>query len=120
MDVEAPPVEVLNRLLNERHLWDEDLLKWRTVEKLTENAEVFQYVVNTMAPHPTRDFCEVRSWRTDLPPRGACVLVATSVEHEGAPLLGGVRAVTLASRYLIEPCGAGKSRLTHIARVDLR
>ena len=146
VDVEAPPIEVLNRLLNERHLWDEDLLKWRTLEKLDNNTEVFQYVLNTMAPHPTRDVCEIRTWRTSLPGATAggcggsggrggstagggsgsgggvtCALASTSVQPpHGAGLLGGVPATVLASRYLIEPCGAGKSRLTHIARVDIR
>ena len=102
-----------------RHLWDVDLLEWRVVEKLDANTEVFQTIVNSMAPHPTRDFIELRSWRTQLP-KGACVLVSTSVEHKGASLLGGVRATILASRYLIEPCGAGKSRLTHVCRIDIR
>ena len=60
-----------------------------------------------------------RSWRTNLL-KGSCVLISTSVEHEGAVTKGTTRAVTLASRYLIEPCGTGKSRLTHITRVDLR
>jgi len=60
-----------------------------------------------------------RSWRTDLP-KGACVLISTSIDHPRADLLGGLRAVELASRYLIEPCGTGKSRLTHISRVDIR
>lgn len=60
-----------------------------------------------------------RSWRTDLP-KGACVLISTSIDHEGSELLGGIRGVELASRYLIEPCGTGKSRLTHISRVDMR
>lgn len=49
-----------------------------------------------------------------------CTLVSLSVEHEEAPLLGGVRAVVMDSQYLIEPCGSGKSRLTHVCRVDLR
>ena len=48
------------------------------------------------------------------------MLISTSIDHKDADLLGGVRAVELASRYLIEPCGTGKSRLTHISRVDLR
>ena len=43
-----------------RHLWDEDLMNWRVVEKLDKNTEIFQYVVNSMAPHPTRDICELR------------------------------------------------------------
>lgn len=63
-------------------------------------------------------FC-CRTWRTDLP-KGMCTLVSLSVEHEEAPLLGGVRAVVMDSQYLIEPCGSGKSRLTHVCRVDLR
>ena len=49
-----------------------------------------------------------------------CTLVSLSVEHEEAQLMGGVRAVVMDSQYLIEPCGSGKSRLTHICRVDLR
>ena len=60
-----------------------------------------------------------RSWKTGLP-KGACVLISTSVDHDRAEHIGGVRGVELASRYLIEPCGTGKSRLTHISRVDVR
>ncbi|XP_064607724.1 rho GTPase-activating protein 7-like isoform X2 [Liolophura sinensis] len=119
VEVEAPPTEVLNRILSEQYLWDEDLLQWKTVEKINNQTDVFQYVRNSMAPHPTRDYCVLRSWRTDLA-KGACVLVSTSIDHPGAPLLGGVRGVVLASRYLIEPCGSGKSRLTHLSRIDVR
>ena len=61
----------------------------------------------------------VRSWRTDLP-KGTCALVCVSVEHEDCPRVGGVRAVVLESNYLLEPCGSGKSRLTHICRVDFK
>lgn len=61
-----------------------------------------------------------RSWRSDLP-RGACVIVETSVDHALASLLlGGVRGVVLASRYLIEPCGNGRSKIMHLSRVDIK
>lgn len=66
-----------------------------------------------------------RSWRTNLP-KGACVIVETSVDHGSATLLAGssgsnsVRGVVLASRYLIEPCGGGKSKIMHLARVDTK
>ena len=64
-------------------------------------------------------FC-FRSWRNDLP-KGACVVVETSVEHPDAPvMLGGTRGIVLASRYLIEPCGSGKSRIMHLSRVDTK
>ncbi|ELT92701.1 hypothetical protein CAPTEDRAFT_219638 [Capitella teleta] len=117
IDVEAPPVELLNRVLRERHLWDEDLLQWRIVEKLSSDLEIFQYQRAGMAPHPTVDMCELRSWKTDLP-KGACALVSMSVEHPAATPLGGARGLVLASRFLIEPCGAGMSRLTYISRID--
>ena len=60
VELAAPPVDVLERLLRERHLWDDDLIKWRVVQRLDADTEVFQYVVNMMVPHPTRDFCELR------------------------------------------------------------
>ncbi|XP_063807860.1 stAR-related lipid transfer protein 13 isoform X2 [Pseudophryne corroboree] len=119
VEVEAPPSVVLNRILRERHQWDDDFLQAKVVESIDNQTEVYQYVVNSMAPHPSKDFVVLRTWRTDLS-KGMCSLVATSVEHEEAPLIGGVRAAVLDTRYLIEPCGSGKSRLTHICRVDLK
>ncbi|XP_061484405.1 stAR-related lipid transfer protein 13 isoform X1 [Rhineura floridana] len=119
VEVEAPPSVVLNRVLRERHLWDDDFLQWKIIETLDKQTEIYQYVLNSMAPHPPRDFLVLRTWRMDLP-KGMCILVAVSVEHEEAPLMGGVRAVVMDSQYLIEPCGSGKSRLTHICRIDLK
>lgn len=52
-------------------------------------------------------------------PRGACALLLTSVDHDRAPVVG-VRVNVLLSRYLIEPCGSGKSKLTYMCRADLR
>ncbi|TDH14659.1 hypothetical protein EPR50_G00022760 [Perca flavescens] len=119
VEVEAPPSVVLNRVLRERHLWDVDLLQWKVCETLDKQTEVFQYVLNRMPPHPSMDFVVLRSWRTDLP-KGACSLVSVSIEHQDCPPVGGVRAIVLESNYLLEPCGSGKSRLTHICRVDLK
>ncbi|XP_071360886.1 rho GTPase-activating protein 7 isoform X2 [Trachinotus anak] len=118
VEVPASPEEVLTRVLREQGHWDEDLLESRVVETLDERTEVYQYVRNTMAPHPTRDHLVLRTWVTDLP-KGACALVCTSVDHEGVPVVG-VRANVLTSRYFIEPCGANKSRITHISRIDCR
>ncbi|XP_077340246.1 stAR-related lipid transfer protein 13 isoform X4 [Lithobates pipiens] len=119
VELEAPPPVVLNRLLRERHLWDDDFLQGKIIKTVDNQTEVYQFVINSMAPHPSKDFVVFRTWRTDLA-KGMCSLVAMSVEHEDAPLIGGVRAAILDTRYLIEPCGSGKSRLTHICRVDLK
>ncbi|XP_065593074.1 rho GTPase-activating protein 7 isoform X1 [Cyrtonyx montezumae] len=118
IEITATPEEVLNRLLKEQHLWDEDLIDSKVIEPLDSQTDIYQYVQNSMAPHPARDFVILRTWRTNFP-KGACVLLATSVDHDRAPV-AGVRVNVLLSRYLIEPCGSGKSKLTYMCRIDLR
>ncbi|XP_046315210.1 rho GTPase-activating protein 7 isoform X1 [Marmota monax] len=118
IEVPALPEEVLKRLLKEQHLWDVDLLDSKVIEILDSQTEIYQYVQNSMAPHPARDYVVLRTWRTNLP-KGACALLLTSVDHDRAPV-AGVRVNVLLSRYLIEPCGSGKSKLTYMCRADLR
>ncbi|XP_051486244.1 stAR-related lipid transfer protein 8 isoform X2 [Apus apus] len=119
-EVEAPPATVLHRVLRERHLWDEDLLQSKVVEALEKNMEVYHYVTDSMAPHPRRDCVVLRRWCTDLP-RGACLLISISVEHDKLLVEGGgVKAIVLMSQYLIEPSAMGRSKVTHICRADLR
>ncbi|KAJ0033764.1 hypothetical protein NQD34_000871 [Periophthalmus magnuspinnatus] len=118
VEIPATPEEVLTRILREQSHWDEDLLESRVLETLDDKIEVYQYVRNTMAPHPTRDHVIIRTWATDLA-KGACALVCSSVDHEGLPVVG-VRVNVLTSRYFIEPCGSNKSRLTHLSRIDCR
>uniref|UniRef100_A0A182NMJ2 Rho-GAP domain-containing protein n=1 Tax=Anopheles dirus TaxID=7168 RepID=A0A182NMJ2_9DIPT len=115
-EVEAPPMEVKQHIFNERSLWDAYLLKWRTIEQLDQDTDVFQYACG----QPVTEYCVVRQWKNDLP-RGACVIVEVSISHENATsLLGGVNGVVLASRYLIEPCGSGRCKLMHLSRVDMK
>ncbi|KAM4051289.1 rho GTPase-activating protein 7 isoform 2-T2 [Anomaloglossus baeobatrachus] len=118
IEIPAQPEIVLQRLLKEQPMWDEELLDSKIIETLDEQTDIYQYVQNNMAPHPARDFVVLRSWRTNLP-KGACALQATSIEHDQAPLLG-VRVNVLLSKYLIEPCGTGKSKLTYLSRADMR
>ncbi|XP_055304722.1 uncharacterized protein LOC129569659 isoform X4 [Sitodiplosis mosellana] len=116
-DIEATPMEILHFIFKERRQWDTYLMKCRIVEQLDDHSEIFQYATGG---HVITDYCVLRSWRADLP-RGACVIVETSVAHPDAHLLlGGVRGVVLASRYLIEPIGNGKSKIMHLARVDTK
>ncbi|XP_077165316.1 stAR-related lipid transfer protein 8 [Paroedura picta] len=118
-DMEAPPQAVLQRILRERHLWDEDLLQGKVIEALGPNLEVYRYLTDSMGPHPRREFVLLRKWRTDLP-RGVCLLVSLSLDHKKMPLEGGVRGVILTSQYLMEPSVMGCSKVTHICRADLR
>uniref|UniRef100_A0A8C4MNI0 Rho GTPase-activating protein 7 n=1 Tax=Equus asinus TaxID=9793 RepID=A0A8C4MNI0_EQUAS len=118
IEVPAVPEDILKRLLKEQHLWDVDMLDSKVIEILDSQTEIYQYVQNSMAPHPARDYVVLRTWRTNLP-KGACALLLTSVDHDRAPVVG-VRVNVLLSRYLIEPCGSGKSKLTYMCRADLR
>lgn len=118
-EVEAPPGELLNRVLRERRLWDPSLSQSRTVAKLDKKSDVFHCSSVSEVPDVTRDVVLLRSWRTDLP-RGTCLVVEMSIDHPDAPASSGtVRSIVLASRYLIQPCGAGKCRLVHLSRVDI-
>ncbi|XP_044741577.1 stAR-related lipid transfer protein 13 [Chrysoperla carnea] len=121
-EVEAPPSEVLQRILTERTLWDETCISAHVVKRLDAETDVYQYVLDSEGIKPLfhRDFCVIRSWKTQLQ-KSACMIVETSVEHPDAPLsTGAVRGLILASRYLIEPCGSGKSRILYLARMDIK
>uniref|UniRef100_A0A674CLI7 StAR related lipid transfer domain containing 8 n=1 Tax=Salmo trutta TaxID=8032 RepID=A0A674CLI7_SALTR len=98
---------------------DDDLLHSRVIEALEDNTKVYHFVTDSMAPHPRRDFVVLRWWCRDLP-RGLCLLVSSSVDHDNVHLEAGLRAVLLTSQFLIEPSGMGRSRLTHYCRADLR
>lgn len=58
-----------------------------------------------------------RSWQQGGGGGGWCAVAETSVAHASAPT-EGARGVVLASRYLAQPAGKGRSRLVHLARVD--
>lgn len=118
-EIEAPPGELLNRVLRERHLWDTSMVKWRCVVRLDKKSDLFHYTTSSEVPPVSRDVTLLRSWRTDLP-RGACLVAEMSIDHSDTPITPGtVRSIVLASRYLIQPCGAGKCRLVHLSRVDI-
>ncbi|XP_049303081.1 uncharacterized protein LOC105233785 isoform X1 [Bactrocera dorsalis] len=117
-EVEGPPKEVLDYIIKQRASWDSNLLESQTVKKLDATTEIFQYAIDGQF---TTDFCVLRSWQTTDLPRGACVIVETSIDHAKAkPMFGAIRGVVLASRYLIEPCGSGRSRVMHLTRVDVK
>ncbi|KAJ4929642.1 hypothetical protein JOQ06_018665 [Pogonophryne albipinna] len=119
VEVSAAPTEVLQQLLRERPLWQAELQQEKVLETLDKQTDVYQYSCHNMAPVPSCDYVVLRSWRTDLC-KGSCALVCVSVEHDDSPSMGAVRGVVLESQYLLEPCGTGRTRLTHISRVDLR
>ncbi|CAG9855132.1 unnamed protein product [Phyllotreta striolata] len=117
-DIEAPPAEVAHRILRERHIWDFDLISAKIIAQLDQQTEIFQYIRKKVTPIPNEEYCVIRTWRSDLP-KDSCTIIETSVEYPGTiQVPGSIRGIVLASRYHIEPCGSGKSRLIHFSRID--
>ncbi|ETE63287.1 hypothetical protein L345_10953, partial [Ophiophagus hannah] len=65
VEISATPEEVLNRIIKEQHLWDEDLLDAKVIETLDSQTDVYQFVQNSMAPHPARDYVILRGHKPD-------------------------------------------------------
>ena len=51
---------VCQRLVHERFLWDEYFAESRVVEKIDDDKEIVQYVLNFLDSLPVRSFCEFR------------------------------------------------------------
>ena len=99
-------------------MWDKNVVSSRKVATIDHQTEIFQYVTRSMPPHCNRDHCLLRAWHRDVP-TGDYVVAATSVSHPLAELRGGVRAVHLASHFLLQPCPRG-TQVTAICREDWR
>ena len=54
------PDEVLNKILNERNVWDDNLVQCEVLEQPDNQTQVYQFVVSEMHPHPSRDYCVLR------------------------------------------------------------
>ncbi|XP_028401518.1 rho GTPase-activating protein 7-like isoform X5 [Dendronephthya gigantea] len=118
-EIDAEPDAVMRRITHERKQWDNELLSENVIQELTENTQVYKYVTRTTLLHPPQDHVILRTWRSNID-SGKCVVVTTSIAHTEINTAESVRATVLASRYLIEPIEHGRSRLTHVFRVDLR
>jgi hypothetical protein len=52
--------QICQRITNERYLWDTHFAESRTVEKIDDDKEIVQYVLNFLDLVPVRSFCEFR------------------------------------------------------------
>ena len=51
---------VCQRLVHERFVWDDYFAECRVVEKIDDDKEIVQYVLNLLDCLPVRSFCEFR------------------------------------------------------------
>jgi hypothetical protein len=99
-------------------VWDKTLVSSWKVATLDPQTEVFQYVTRATPPHCDRDHCLLRAWHRDVP-TGRYVVAGTSVSHAQAELRAEVRAVHLASHFLLQPLPQG-TQVTALCREDWR
>ncbi len=117
--------KILNRLKNERQLWDDDFKEGKVVEQLDENTELYRYVITFMPPHPSRDFFEIRHESITPSSNPIAVLTSTSVQQKpGNKLIGDIRANMLISKYVIEKLIATDTtttfKITHYVKLDYK
>lgn len=119
-EITAPPNEVLERILHERHIWDERILETEVLETTDNDSDVICYILDGSRTMPRSVVCTMRHWTKDIG-KGMCALVSTSVHHRKAKNFDDAECrVVFAERFLIEPCGSGKSLVTSLYRVDIR
>nr|XP_040037896.1 rho GTPase-activating protein 7 isoform X2 [Gasterosteus aculeatus aculeatus] len=122
VEVEAPEAALLHRLLRERELWDGRLRRAAVVQTLSDHAEVYRCLLegrgHALGSRLPREHLLLRTWQAD-PSSGPVYLSSVSTQHPDV-LPEGVRAHVHACLYLLEPSGAGKTRLTHVCRTDAR
>lgn len=120
--MDAPPRELLQRLLRERGLWERNLQEAGVVQTRAKDTEVYRYLLQArghgLGPRPPQEHLLLRTWQSD-PALGP--LYVSSVSTEQPEVQGeGLRAQVLSCLYLVEPLGARRSRLTHLCRTDTR
>lgn len=123
IEIDASASDILNKILKNRQEWDEDLSESKIIESLSNQTDVFQYAMAMMAPQPSRDFCELRSWRdaSYLGSKYQFVVYSQSIEHDTALKMGDIRANTVRNFYLIESTGnENKCKVHQIYRADYR
>ena len=123
IEIDACASDILNKLLKGRHEWDDDLGELRVIETISNQTEIYQYSLHLMAPQPSRDFVELRSWKemSSVSSKYQYAVYSQSIEHEKALELGDIRANTVRNFYLIETTSAeNKCKLHHIFCTDYR
>ncbi|CAF1630426.1 unnamed protein product [Rotaria magnacalcarata] len=116
--------QVSQRILHERYLWDNHFAESRTVEKIDDDKEIVQYVLNFLDLVPVRSFCEFRFSKKiasrSIPDTNAMLISAVSIDHLQNHFLPGSIGVTKDMHYYITPSTTqpGYTTVIQVASVD--
>ncbi|CAF3752259.1 unnamed protein product [Adineta steineri] len=116
--------QVCQRILHERYLWDNHFAESRTVEKIDDDKEIVQYVLNFLDLVPVRSFCEFRFSKKitsrSISDTTAMLIGAISIDHLQNHFLPGSIGITKDMHYYITPSTTqpGYTTVTQVACVD--
>ncbi|CAF1012171.1 unnamed protein product [Rotaria magnacalcarata] len=116
--------QVYQRVLYECYLWDNHFAESRTVEKIDDDKEIVQYVVNFLDYIPVRSFCEFRfSKKVTLrsaPDANAIIVGVLSIDHLQNHFLPGGIGINYHKHYYIKPSNVhpNHTTVTQITCVD--
>ncbi|CAF0822484.1 unnamed protein product [Rotaria sordida] len=116
--------QVSQRILHERYLWDNHFAESRTVEKIDDDKEIVQYVLNFLDLVPVRSFCEFRFSKKiasrSIPDTNAMLISSVSIDHLQNHFLPGSIGITKDMHYYITPSTTqpGYTTVIQIACVD--
>ncbi|CAF3726833.1 unnamed protein product [Adineta steineri] len=116
--------QVYQRILHDRYLWDQNFVESRTVEKIDDDKEIVQYVLNYLDLVPVRSFCEFRFSKKitsrSASDANAMLISAVSIDHLQNHFLPGSMGSTYNMHYYITPSSVqpGRTTVTQIACVD--
>ncbi|CAF0914319.1 unnamed protein product [Rotaria sp. Silwood1] len=116
--------QVSQRILHERYLWDNHFAESRTVEKIDDDKEIVQYVLNFLDLVPVRSFCEFRFSKKiasrSIPDTNAMLISAVSIDHLQNHFLPGSIGITKDMHYYITPSTTqpGYTTVIQVACID--
>jgi hypothetical protein len=122
-----PPAVIASLLrdLRRRREWDLKFVRGRRLGVLSEHSDIVRLVFKSFSsPYKYRDFCLLRAARVEAD--GTHLLVARSIVNRTGPHehkspkenKDNVRAVLLASGYILTPTAEGHTKFTFVAQMD--
>nr|ACF75508.1 START domain containing protein [Philodina roseola] len=109
---------VCQRLVHERFLWDDSFAESRVVEKIDDDKEIVQYVLNLLESLPVRSFCEFRFLKKISP--NSVLISSTSIDHLQNHFLPGTIGLTNQMFFYVTPSSShpDSTIVTQLVSVD--
>ncbi|RWS04788.1 hypothetical protein B4U79_03574 [Dinothrombium tinctorium] len=120
--INAPPIDILKRILYQRNLYDPTIIEWNIIEdNPTENADVFSFKTQSSVFLPARTFTIERRWKfLDNCPKDIFGSLNRRTDSQTSVIILEENGHEYESCWQIGVFGEGKSIVKHSIAVDFR